>query len=90
MSGRARYHNAALSCYHRTDVYQRGKPMSEKKFLKPADGRKVRRPDGPHMRADGELVEMTTYWRRRLRAGEVVEAQRPAAPKKPAAKKTEG
>lgn len=46
--------------------------------VKPADGLKVRTEDGRrHFKADGETVELTTYVRRRLAAGDLVEA--PAA-----------
>lgn len=55
--------------------------MSEFKVLKPAGDRKVRRPDGYHLRATGERVEMNTYWRRRLAAGEVEEVKAAAKPK---------
>jgi len=52
--------------------------MSEQKFLRPADGVKVRRPDGGHLAEAGENVEMDNYWRRRLTQGDVVEVK-PAA-----------
>lgn len=60
--------------------------MAEIKTLKPAGDADVRRPDGRHLKRDGERVEMTSYWLRRLAAKEVVEVN--AA--KPAAKKTGG
>ncbi len=43
--------------------------------LRPAVGLKVRKPAAPfpHLAAGGEEVELDTYWRRRLRAGDVVE-----------------
>lgn len=43
--------------------------------LRPADGLKVRKPAAPfpQLAAEGEEVELDTYWRRRLRAGDVVE-----------------
>ena len=46
--------------------------------LQPADGLKVRKPVAPfpHLAAGGEEVELDTYWRRRLRAGDVVEVQK--------------
>lgn len=46
--------------------------MSETKRLQPAPGIKVRRPDGRHLAAEGEVVEMSSYWQRRLAAGDVV------------------
>ncbi|GAA4651682.1 hypothetical protein GCM10023116_39660 [Kistimonas scapharcae] len=42
--------------------------------IKPADGLKVRKPDGSHLAADGESVVLTGYWRRRLADGDVVKA----------------
>lgn len=55
--------------------------MSELKLLRPADGKKVRRPDGKHLAEDGETVELNSYWRRRLDAGDVIEVGgRSAAP----------
>lgn len=49
--------------------------MNESKVLKPAPGVKVRRPDGArkHLAEAGEEVTMSSYWRRRLAAGDVVE-----------------
>jgi hypothetical protein len=43
--------------------------------LRPAGGLNVRKPAAPfpHLAAGGEEVELDTYWRRRLRAGDVVE-----------------
>ena len=43
--------------------------------LRPVDGLNVRKPAAPfpHLAAEGEEVELDTYWRRRLRAGDVVE-----------------
>lgn len=50
--------------------------MPEIMKLKPAvEGVKVRKPDGKHLKADGESVEVTSYWLRRLEAGEVVEVK---------------
>lgn len=57
--------------------------MNVTKLLKPANGLKVRHPNGGrHLDPDGETIEITAYWIRRLGAGDVVEA----APAKPAAK----
>ena len=60
--------------------------MPEIKILKPAGEAKVRRPDGKHLATAGERVEMTSYWVRRLAAGEVIEVKQPA----PAAGKKTG
>lgn len=49
--------------------------------LKPAEGLKVRQPDGQVLPEEGKEVELTTYWRRRLRDGDVVEIK-PATGKK--------
>lgn len=49
------------------------------KTLKPADGLKVRKPDGQHLKASGEPVEITSYWQRRLIAGDVIEVAEAAA-----------
>lgn len=46
--------------------------MSERQFLRPANGLKVRHPDGRHLADDGEVVTLTNYWRRRLAAGDVI------------------
>ncbi|MEM9369556.1 MAG: DUF2635 domain-containing protein [Pseudomonadota bacterium] len=42
--------------------------------LKPAPGRKVRKPEPPyaHLATDGEPVEFSSYWRRRLAEGDVL------------------
>lgn len=56
-------------------------------FLKPTplviDGetldRKVRKPSGPYLAAEGEEVNLDTYWQRRLNDEEVEEAPRPKA-----------
>lgn len=48
----------------------------KKIFLKPAKGLKVRDPDrGDFLPDDGREVVLTTFWRRRLRDGDVVEAK---------------
>ena len=49
--------------------------MSEQAFLRPAEGVKVRRPDGGHLAEKGETVTMTSYWQRRLADGDVVEVK---------------
>jgi hypothetical protein len=63
----------------------------ETRTLKPAPGKRVRKPaptaDTPPgwPAEDGEAVAMNSYWRRRLRDGDVVEVAAPKpAPKKPA------
>lgn len=47
--------------------------MSNSKFLRPAEGVKVRHPDGRHLADKGEQVTMSSYWQRRIAAGDVVE-----------------
>lgn len=53
--------------------------MIEIRALKPAPDRRVRTPDGELLAVEGEDLAMTTFWRRRLDAGDVV----PAEPKPP-------
>lgn len=50
-------------------------------FLKPAEGRRVRRPEGPLLDDAGELVSPSPYWDRKLIDEDVVEAQPPKTPK---------
>lgn len=48
--------------------------MSDIRELKPVDGALVRRPDTQApLAAEGEPVEMNSYWRRKLRDGDVRE-----------------
>jgi hypothetical protein len=48
--------------------------MNERKVLKPAQGVKVRKPEtGQHLAEGGEEVTVSSYWLRRLAAGDVVE-----------------
>lgn len=48
----------------------------ETKFLKPAEGMLVRLEDCTrHLFKEGEEVMMSTYWRRRLRDGDVTEVK---------------
>jgi hypothetical protein len=58
--------------------------MTDKRlFLKPAEGRIVRRPeDGELWPADGDFAERSQFVRRRLKDGDLLEAQppRPARP----------
>lgn len=59
--------------------------MSDRKFLKAADGRTVRQEgSGERWPAEGAWVENTRFVRRRLADGDLVEAQ-PPKPAKPAA-----
>ncbi|MFC0710752.1 DUF2635 domain-containing protein [Azorhizophilus paspali] len=61
--------------------------MNDRRTLKPADGRLVRHPaDYRPLAAEGEPVELNSYWRRKLKAGDVIEVK-PAAS---AAAKEEG
>jgi hypothetical protein len=59
--------------------------MSDKRlFLKPAEGRAVRRQeDGEPWPAEGDFTERTQFVRRRLKDGDLIEAQ-PPKPAKPA------
>jgi hypothetical protein len=41
------------------------------RFIKPAPGLKVRKPDGGELKAEGEKVEINSYWLRRLADGDV-------------------
>ncbi|MCY1542051.1 hypothetical protein D9M68_777750 [compost metagenome] len=44
------------------------------KTLKPAEGRLVRHPGSyKPLAAEGESVEMNSYWHRKLKAGDVLE-----------------
>jgi len=47
--------------------------MSVLRILRPAEGVKVRHPDGRQLAAEGERVTMSSFWQRRLDAGDVVE-----------------
>ena len=40
-------------------------------FIKPIDGLKVKTPEGGYIKDDGQYVESSVYWRRRIRFGEV-------------------
>lgn len=52
--------------------------MSNQKKLRPAEGVKVRHPDGRHLAEQGETVTITAYWQRRLAEGDVVEVKEAA------------
>jgi len=58
--------------------------MNKKRFVKPAGGLRVRKPDGRILSADGAWVEWSGYWMRRLAEGSVI----PANPPKPKKTKT--
>ena len=51
-------------------------PKRQTAFLKPTPGGLVRHPESRRPLAeDGEEVELTRYWRRRLRAGDVEQVE---------------
>lgn len=55
--------------------------MNDRRTLKPADGCLVRHPaDYRPLAAEGEQVEMNSYWRRKLKAGDVIEIKPDATP----------
>ncbi|MBI1408122.1 MAG: DUF2635 domain-containing protein [Caulobacter sp.] len=54
-------------------------------ILKPAEGRRVRHPDGRLLDPAGEAVTAGPYWTRRLKDGDVVQVE-PTPSKKPAQK----
>lgn len=61
--------------------------MIERKMLKPAEGCLVRHPGNYRpLAAEGESVEMTSYWIRKQRAGDVVDVNQAD----PGQKKTAG
>lgn len=47
--------------------------------LEPVAGRKVRTPEGGVLPPEGAAVEMTPFWRRRLKEGDVTIKARPVA-----------
>lgn len=51
-------------------------------FVKPAEGRRVRKENGELLAAAGEDVPVNVFWRRRLREGDVVPATAPKTPSK--------
>ena len=53
--------------------------MSNLKLIKPAPGRRVRKPDGSLLAEAGEVQAVDTYWTRRLAEGDVVEIEQPKA-----------
>lgn len=61
-----------------------------KEFLRPEQGRKVRTPDGGVLPPEGAKVEMSSYWRRRLRDGGVVKGKAETKAVKPAQDKPKG
>lgn len=44
----------------------------KRQTLKPAEGRRVREADGTLLPAEGKTVPLNTYWRRRIKHGDVV------------------
>lgn len=60
--------------------------MSQTVYLVPAEGLKVRDPQGGHLKPEGRLVVLDGYWRRRLADQSVVPGTPPKAAK-PAASK---
>jgi hypothetical protein len=46
--------------------------MNARAFVRPAHGQLVRHPDGRCLAAQGEAVVLTSYWRRRIGAGDVI------------------
>lgn len=54
--------------------------MSNRKTVRPADGRRVRKPDGSLLAEQGEPVVWSSFWLRRHRDGDVelVTAEEPA------------
>lgn len=57
--------------------------MSKALFLKPAEGRRVRHPDGRLLGDAGESVAPSPYWDRKQSDGDVVEAKAPKPPTTP-------
>lgn len=51
-------------------------------FVRPAEGRRVRKPGGELLALEGETVEASTYWTRRLADEDVTD--QPLKAKKPA------
>lgn len=50
-------------------------------YIKPAPGRRVRKPDGSVLQEEGAEVERNAFWQRRLLDGDVIEAERPKGKK---------
>lgn len=58
--------------------------MSERLFIKPADGLIIRDPVSYQvLPPEGKKVKPSLFWRRRLKEGAVYEAQEPKPPSKP-------
>lgn len=53
--------------------------MSVRLTLRPADGARVRKPDGTLLADQGERVELTPYFARLLADGDVVPGKRKSA-----------
>lgn len=58
-------------------------------YLKPCEGRRVRDPEIPTriLPPEGDFKPDNSFWQRRLRDGDVVEATPPSQPKAPKAAK---
>lgn len=64
--------------------------MSDRKFLKAAEGRTVRQEEtGELWPAEGDWAENTRFIRRRIADGDLIAAEPPKAAKAPAGDKTE-
>lgn len=50
-------------------------------ILKPAEARRVRKPDGSLLDPAGEALELTSYFARLLADGDLVEVEPPKEPK---------
>lgn len=50
----------------------------ERITIKPAPGRKVRKPSLQWLKERGEAVSWSPFWQRRLSAGDVVRVEKPA------------
>lgn len=58
--------------------------MPEKIFLKPATGLRIRMPDKPNrfLSSDGEEVQRSSFWLRRIKDGSVVKNHLPESKSK--------
>lgn len=64
--------------------------MSQKMFLKQAEGRTVPQEDGKPWPEDGLETGMTAYVRRRLKDGDLVKASKPKKPAEAPSQKSTG
>ena len=53
--------------------------MTVKAHLIPAEGLVVREPNGKQLPAEGKSVELTPYWHRRIKDGDVTKGKKPSA-----------